>query len=95
MIDSYTVPAKLREKHETTTTGGRERLNDEVLLDLVRLSAGEFVMGAPEDEEGHMDREGLQHKVAVLQYQNFGWGSIPLLRKSGRWWRLIPKSKEI
>ena len=66
---SSTAPRKIREEPGTATFRfGQERLNDEVLLDLVQIPAGEFMMGSPEEEEGRSNAEGPQHLVSVPEF---------------------------
>ena len=42
-----------------------ERLSDGLDLDMVLISGGKFLMGAPEDELESQDRERPQHQVTV------------------------------
>ena len=43
----------------------REELGNGITLDLVRIPAGEFMMGSPDSERERQDREGPQHRVTV------------------------------
>ena len=67
----------------TVVTCGKERLNDEVLLDLVRVPAGEFMMGSPDDEEGREEDEGPQHLVSVPE---FWMGQYPVTQQE---WEIV------
>ncbi|MEM9212917.1 MAG: formylglycine-generating enzyme family protein [Cyanobacteria bacterium P01_F01_bin.150] len=81
---SSTAPRKIREERETTTFRfGQERLNDEVLLNLVRILAGGFIMGSPEGEEGRSDAEGPQRLVSVSE---FWMGQYPVTQQE---WRIV------
>jgi formylglycine-generating enzyme required for sulfatase activity len=58
-------------------------LGDGVSLRLVRIPAGEFVMGSPADEPPRFDREGPQHRVRVGE---FWMGQIPITQAQ---WRAV------
>ncbi len=45
-----------------------EDLGDGVVLEMVRIPAGRFVMGSPEDEKERDDDEGPQHEVTVPEF---------------------------
>jgi formylglycine-generating enzyme len=40
-------------------------LGNNIKLEMVRISAGKFMMGSPKDEEGREDDEGPQHEVTL------------------------------
>ena len=63
----------------------QERLNSEETIDLVKIPAGEFVMGSPDDEEGRWSdgREGPQHRVRVSE---FWMGQYPVTQAQ---WRIV------
>ena len=52
-----------------------ENLGNETLLDMVLIPAGQFIMGAPEDEEGSSYSERPQHQVTV---PSFFMGKYPV-----------------
>ena len=81
---SSTASGKIREERTITTVRcGRERLNDEVLLNLVQIPAGKFMMGVPEDEEGYDPVDGPQHLVSVSE---FWMGQYPVTQQE---WRIV------
>ena len=41
--------------------------NDATPLDLIRIPAGEFIMGSPSNEKGRGDNEGPQHRVTITK----------------------------
>ncbi|MEO1069554.1 MAG: TIR domain-containing protein, partial [Cyanobacteria bacterium J06638_6] len=43
-------------------------LSNSVLLEMVRIPAGQFLMGSPDSEGGAQDWEGLQHRVSVPEF---------------------------
>jgi formylglycine-generating enzyme required for sulfatase activity len=45
--------------------GYREELGGGVALTMVKIPAGSFLMGSPEDEPERLDREGPQHEVTL------------------------------
>ena len=45
-----------------------EDLGDGISLDLVRIPAGQFLMGSPDSGAGHDDGEGPQHLVTVPEF---------------------------
>lgn len=64
---------------EESTVGGVETPKDfkpytetitgtDVTFDLVPINGGEFLMGSPDDEEGHNPDEGPQHKVKIAPF---------------------------
>jgi formylglycine-generating enzyme required for sulfatase activity len=52
-----------------------EDLGNGVTLDMVKIPAGEFLMGSPESEEGSSDKERPQHPVRV---DSFFMGKYPV-----------------
>ena len=58
--------------------------------ELVRIPAGEFLMGSPETEEGRWDDEGPQHKVAV---EAFYMGRYPVTNKE--YGRFLEQNPEV
>ena len=53
----------------------REKLGEQVALDMVLVPGGTFMMGSPEDEPERLDREGPQHQVTVPP---FAMGRYPV-----------------
>ena len=49
--------------------------------EMIVVPAGEFMMGSPEDEEGHTEDESPQHKVQLLT--PFAVGRFAVRSKSG------------
>ncbi|NER24292.1 MAG: SUMF1/EgtB/PvdO family nonheme iron enzyme [Symploca sp. SIO1C2] len=52
-----------------------EDLGNGVKLEMVAIPEGSFIMGSPETEEGHKDKESPQHEVTV---QSFFMGKYPV-----------------
>jgi len=46
----------------------REDLGDGITLDLVRIPAGQFLMGSPDSEKSRDDNESPQHRVMVPEF---------------------------
>lgn len=65
--DRQSAPLRLRYS-KRTNQGFRENLGDGVELVMMRIPAGRFVMGAPEDEEESLGRERPQHPVSVPEF---------------------------
>ena len=42
-------------------------LGEDVTMEFVRIPAGSFLMGSPEDEEGRLADEGPQHRVTIAK----------------------------
>ncbi|WP_207713968.1 SUMF1/EgtB/PvdO family nonheme iron enzyme [Scytonema sp. UIC 10036] len=70
-----------REKHQANYF--TEYLPDNVTLEMVSIPGGTFLMGSPETEEGHQERESPQHEVTV---QPFFMGKYPITQAQ---WRAI------
>ncbi|MGB3191213.1 MAG: formylglycine-generating enzyme family protein [Limnoraphis sp.] len=66
-----------------------EHLADGVTLTLMLIPAGEFLMGAPEDEPESLDNERPQHRVRV---QQFLMGCYPVTQAQ---WRVVAKYQQI
>ena len=79
-----TTQPRLREERDTiAVTYRQECLEGEVFLELIRILSGEFMMGSPEDEEGHHKSEGPQHNVSVPE---FWMGQYPVTQQE---WRIV------
>jgi len=61
-----------------------EFLGAGVYLEMVFISAGIFLMGSPEDEEGRFGREGPQHEVSIAP---FFMGKYPITQE--QWERIM------
>lgn len=61
------------------------------LIEFVEIPAGSFLMGSPEDEEGHYGDEGPQHKVTFAQ--PFFLGKYPVTQAQWRAVAALPKVK--
>lgn len=58
-----------RKKTERITVSGyREELAGGVAITMVRIPAGEFLMGSPETEAGRSEAEGPQHRVKLQRF---------------------------
>ena len=79
----------------------REVLGDGIALDLVRIPAGEFMMGSPEGEEGRewyqryesalTNVEGPQHRVAISA---FWMGKYPITQAQWRAVAALPQVEQ-
>jgi formylglycine-generating enzyme required for sulfatase activity len=77
-----TLPNNLNlHRYKRTNKGYTEDLGDGVTLTLMLIPAGEFMMGAPEDEPESLDRERPQRRVKVSQ---FLMGRYPITQ--AQWW---------
>jgi formylglycine-generating enzyme required for sulfatase activity len=63
--------------------GALEDLGGGLSLPLVRIPAGEFVMGSPDDEPGRSSDEGPQHRVRLRE---FWMGQTPITQAQ---WRAV------
>jgi formylglycine-generating enzyme required for sulfatase activity len=70
-------------RYKRTNQGYTEHLDDKVTLTLMLIPAGEFMMGAPQDEPDSEDRERPQHLVKVPQ---FFMGRYPVTQAQ---WRVV------
>ena len=65
-----------------------ENLGNGVTLDLVKIPAGEFLMGSPESEEGSHDHERPQHRVSL---DSFFMGKYPITQAQWKAVASLPK----
>jgi formylglycine-generating enzyme required for sulfatase activity len=65
-----------------------ELLNNRVVLEMVQIPAGEFMMGAPENEAGSSGLERPQHLVNVPK---FYLGKYPITQEQWRFGASLPK----
>ncbi|MBE9112494.1 SUMF1/EgtB/PvdO family nonheme iron enzyme [Nodosilinea sp. LEGE 07298] len=77
----YRDQLKLR-RCTTTVQGYRERLTDDLSIEMMQIPAGRFVMGSPEDEPERQSNEGPQHEVRVPE---FFMGKYPVTQAEWRW----------
>jgi|GEM_PF-1646487 len=77
----YRDQLKLRRRTETVQ-GYRERLTDDLSIEMLQIPAGRFVMGSPEDEPERNSNEGPQHEVQVPE---FFMGKYPVTQAEWRW----------
>ena len=70
-------------RYKRTNQGYIEHLGDKVTLTLMLIPAGEFMMGAPQDEPDSEDSERPQHLVKVPQ---FFMGRYPVTQAQ---WRVV------
>ncbi len=88
-FETVTLDAKGKETNRRTLQAQyfTEDL-DGVLLEMVRIPAGEFVMGSPENEAGQSADEGPQHSVKVPE---FFMGRFEVTREQWRQVAGMPK----
>ncbi len=67
-----------------------EELGNDVELAMVKIPAGRFMMGSPEDELEHLDRESPQHEVTVSE---FFMGRYPITQ--GQWKAVVETTEKI
>jgi len=77
----YRDQLKLRRRTETVQ-GYRERLTDDLSIEMLQIPAGRFVMGSPEDEPERNSNEGPQH---LVQVPKFFMGKYPVTQAEWRW----------
>jgi formylglycine-generating enzyme required for sulfatase activity len=66
-----------------------EDLGNGVALEMVLIPGGSFLMGSPEDELGHQNRESPQHSVTI---QPFCMGKYPITQAQ---WRAVASFKPV
>jgi formylglycine-generating enzyme required for sulfatase activity len=87
---SDTLPKNLTlHRYKRTNKSYSEDLGGGVRLTLMQIPAGEFVMGAPEDEPGSEDNERPQHRVKVAQ---FYMGRFPVTQAQ---WRSVARYERV
>lgn len=77
------------ERRPVLVEGYQEELAEGVALTMVKIPAGSFHMGSPEDETGHSDEEGPQHEVAL---GTFFLGQTPITQAQ---WRVVAAWKPL
>lgn len=83
----YRDQLKLRQR-TATVQGYRERLTDNLSLEMIQIPAGRFLMGSPEDEPERRSNEGPQHEVQVPE---FFMGKYPVTQAEWRWVAGLPQ----
>jgi formylglycine-generating enzyme required for sulfatase activity len=73
------------ERRGLEVEGARLELGEGVNLPLVRIPAGEFVMGSSADEPGHASDESPQHRVRLAE---FWMGQTPITQAQ---WRVVAR----
>jgi formylglycine-generating enzyme required for sulfatase activity len=71
------------QRRTQTVQGYRERLSDELGLEMMQIPAGAFGMGSPDTELERQDREGPQHEVIL---STFFMGKYPITQLQ---WRFV------
>lgn len=71
------------ERRRLQVQGYREDLGGEVALTMVKIPAGSFLMGSPEDEPERLEREGPQHEVTL---GSFFMAQTPITQAQ---WRVV------
>ncbi len=57
-----------KQEEPITVKGYQEELAKGVAITMLKIPAGEFLMGSPETEPGRLDREGPQHPVKLTSF---------------------------
>ena len=74
------------QKEQKTAQYFREKLGNEIVLDMILVHGGNFLMGSPETEEEHRDNESPQHPVTV---KSFFLGRYPVTQAQ---WRVVAET---
>ncbi len=100
---SETIPTSYRQSFETVTVNARgeiidrrqvsaevwgEDLDNDVILEMVKIPGGRFFMGSPETEKRRRENEGPQHWVTVPE---FSMGKYPVTQAQWRAVAALPK----
>jgi formylglycine-generating enzyme required for sulfatase activity len=67
-ISSNTVAESQQSNVIATPKSIHEDLGNGVVLEMTSISAGEFIMGSPENEESHENTESPQHRVKISPF---------------------------
>ena len=82
-VVTVTAQGQIRDR-QTSQAGYRgEPLGKGVSLELMKIPAGEFMMGAPDGEAGRSSDEGPQHRVSV---SDFWMGKHPVTQSQ---WKIV------
>ena len=79
---------KERQRQRNSAEYFTEDLGNGVTLDMVKIPAGEFLMGSPKSEEGSWDSERPQHQVRV---DSFFMGKYPVTQAQWKAVASLPK----
>ncbi|MDJ0708723.1 MAG: formylglycine-generating enzyme family protein [Leptolyngbyaceae cyanobacterium MO_188.B28] len=79
---------KVRDRQKRRAEWRTEELGDDISLDLVRIPAGTFMMGSPDDEVDRKDPEGPQHSVSIAA---FWMGKYPVTQAQWKAVANLPK----
>ena len=74
------------QKEQKTAQYFREKLGNEIELDMILVHGGNFLMGSPDTEEGRSDDESPQHSVTV---KSFFLGRYPVTQAQ---WRIVAET---
>jgi len=83
------MPTRILPKEKKSIRVYTQDLGDNISLELVKIPAGTFTMGAPETEEGSMSDERPQHNVTL---ESFLLGRYPVTQKQ---WQVIAKRTDL
>ncbi|MEP7341659.1 MAG: SUMF1/EgtB/PvdO family nonheme iron enzyme [Acidobacteriota bacterium] len=87
---SVDAKGKIKTRSQSLTWGFTEELGDGVTLEMIRIPAGSFTMGAPKSEAQSIDNERPQHLVNVA---GFYMGRFEVTREQWRAVARVPKVK--
>lgn len=76
------------QKEQRTTQFFNEILNNDVGIDMVKLPAGDFLMGSPADESRRTKAEGPQYRVIISE---FYFGRFPVTQIQ---WKVVSHFKK-
>ncbi|MBD2319462.1 formylglycine-generating enzyme family protein [Phormidium tenue] len=74
------------QKEQRTAQYFREKLGNEIELDMILVHGGDFLMGSPDTEEDRSDDESPQHPVTV---KSFFLGRYPVTQEQ---WRIVAET---
>ena len=80
------MAALILQKEQKTAQYFREKLGNEIELDMILVPGGNFLMGSPETEEDHRDNEIPQHPVTV---KSFFLGRYPVTQEQ---WHIVAET---
>ena len=80
------MAALILQKEQKTAQYFREKLGNEIELDMILVHGGNFLMGSPETEEERSNDESPQHPVTV---KSFFLGRYPVTQEQ---WRIVAET---